>query len=306
MGSSTNQGDQVLLLQDGNTVFETRLPKTEGPDALQKGSQLEVTGVAKIEVDDNGVPNMFRLLLRSADDVKVLQMPSWWSLQRTVALVSLLILVSVGALAWGALEAPGTFDDRSDSRDTRVHRRRHVSDRQHGDSRHVQPQVFGNVEVPEGALVSENVSHFLRIALGQLGDPRKFLAQIMKGFASSTSSGHDVVELKEGRVFERHSEPGFWPARTSGGCRTCGSPNENCESRRPRCGQRKKRRRQRTFQERIFDDHEPRNSHSDEWNPRNDRSAAGHGIEPGPKGWVDECGWKARRGWVAHSTSRAN
>jgi hypothetical protein len=63
------------------------------------------------------------------------------------------------------------------------------------------------VEVPEGALVSENVSHFLRIALGRLGDPRKFLAQIMKGFASSTSLGHNVVELKEGRVFERHSEP---------------------------------------------------------------------------------------------------
>jgi PAS domain-containing protein len=103
MGSSTNQGDQVLLLQDGNTVFETRLPKTEGPDALQKGSQLEVTGVAKIEVDDNGVPNMFRLLLRSADDVEVSQMPSWWNLQRTVALASLLILASVGALAWGAL-----------------------------------------------------------------------------------------------------------------------------------------------------------------------------------------------------------
>ena len=54
IGSSSNEGDQVLLLQDKNTVFEARISKNDVPVTLanlEEGSELEVTGVTTIEVD---------------------------------------------------------------------------------------------------------------------------------------------------------------------------------------------------------------------------------------------------------------
>ena len=211
MGSSTNQGDQVLLLQDGDTVFEARLAKTGEPNALaalREGSQLEVTGVATIEVDENGIPNTFRLLLRSSADVRVLRMAPWWTLQRTVALVSVLILASLGALAWGALLRRRVRSATEVIRATLESTADGILVTDSAGTVVALNRKFAEMwRVPQRTLISKGVSEFVRIAMGQLNDPRQFLGQIMKEFASTTDVGHDVIELKDGRVFERHSEP---------------------------------------------------------------------------------------------------
>jgi hypothetical protein len=85
-GSSINPGEQVLLLQDGNVVFEARLTEPNIPSSFEKlegGSGLEVSGICTIETDENRVPSMFRIRLRFPKDVVVLQTPSWWNVKRT-------------------------------------------------------------------------------------------------------------------------------------------------------------------------------------------------------------------------------
>ena len=210
MGSSTNQGDQVLLLQDGNTVFEARLAKAETSnelETLREGSQLEVTGVALIEVDENSVPHMFRLQLRSPEDVRVLHLPSWWNLQRTAALISILTLASLAALAWGGLlrrrvrsateVIRATLESTADGILVTDSRGKIVTFN----------RKFAEMwKVPHDTVLSKELSRFTKIALSQLNDPRRFLAQIMKEFASNTDVSQEVLELKDGRVFERHSE----------------------------------------------------------------------------------------------------
>jgi PAS domain S-box-containing protein len=211
MGSSTNQGDQVLLLQDGNTVFEARLPKMEGPNelaTLREGSQLEVTGVATMEVDENGIPITFRLLLRSGADVKVLRRPPWLNLQRTLAIVSVLILASLGALAWGAQLRRRVRSATEVIRATLESTADGVVVTDGSGKIVTLNRKFAEMwKVPDDAVLSKSLSQFLRGALARVNDPRQFLGRIMKEFASSTAVGHDVIELNDGRVFERHSEP---------------------------------------------------------------------------------------------------
>ena len=102
-GSSLNPWEQVLLLQDGNVVFEAHLAEPAVPEQfleLREGSVLEVSGICTVETDENREPTMFQVLLRSPDDVIVRQRPPWWNLTRTLTLIGALVTVIVGTLAW--------------------------------------------------------------------------------------------------------------------------------------------------------------------------------------------------------------
>ena len=211
MGSATNEGDRALLLQNGNVVFEARFPENGRADTfatLMEGSQLEVTGVATIELDENGVPNTFRLLLRSPADVVVLQLPPWWNLQRTAALVAVLLLAIFGALAWAALlrrrvrsateVIRATLESTADGI--------LVTDRQ-GKIVTLNRKFAEMWNAPDAPVSWKNGSQFLKVALGQLQDPRQFMREVLKEFASNANVSQDVIELHDGRVFERHSEP---------------------------------------------------------------------------------------------------
>ena len=104
-GRSLNPGEQTLLLQDGSTVFEARLTEAHIPPtfaALREGSVLQLTGICTIEVDENRRPVRFRIGLRSSEDVAIVNLPSWWNVQRTLTLLGLMILAICTALVWVA------------------------------------------------------------------------------------------------------------------------------------------------------------------------------------------------------------
>jgi diguanylate cyclase (GGDEF)-like protein len=69
---------------------------------IAPGSKVRVTGVAIL---DDGNPfngaMAFGILLRSADDVAVIASPSWLNIQNLTRIVIILLLVVIGAGAWG-------------------------------------------------------------------------------------------------------------------------------------------------------------------------------------------------------------
>ena len=93
-----------LTLQSGTTIFDAVLEPAAPVSAPAVGSDLELTGVLKIEFDDARRARGFQLLLRSPADVAVLAPPQLWTVQRalTVAAVlagcTLLVFVWVAAL----------------------------------------------------------------------------------------------------------------------------------------------------------------------------------------------------------------
>src|SRR3984957_252307 len=104
-GDSLNPGQQILHLQDGNTVFEAELSSAQIPPefaSLRESTLLRITGICAIELDENRQPVRFRIRLRSMQDVAVVRLPSWWTLGRTFALIGSMILAIFIVLAWAA------------------------------------------------------------------------------------------------------------------------------------------------------------------------------------------------------------
>jgi len=105
--------EQFLVLQLPNDfIFHAYLDRKDGDTdfaKLQKGSRVAVTGVCLIEIGSDWQAGAawraksFRILMRSAADVVVLQKPPWWNLQKLLWAVSILGVVVLVAFAWVAV-----------------------------------------------------------------------------------------------------------------------------------------------------------------------------------------------------------
>jgi PAS domain S-box-containing protein len=96
------------LQSSSGFIFYTYL---ESPDAatdfahLENGTRVALTGVCLIEMGtwsagDAWRAKSFRILMRSAGDISVLQWPPWWNLQKLLWAVSVLGVIVMGAFAW--------------------------------------------------------------------------------------------------------------------------------------------------------------------------------------------------------------
>jgi PAS domain S-box-containing protein len=104
-----NYSELVLLMAADDRIFSARLESSALPSwqtSLQKGSRLRVSGVCQIEVGEqwqagpNWRAKAFRILLRNPADVAVVEYPPWWTLQRALWAVGLLIAAVVVSLVW--------------------------------------------------------------------------------------------------------------------------------------------------------------------------------------------------------------
>jgi PAS domain S-box-containing protein len=85
-------GRPLLFLRDGKVHFQAQLSANAPQRAIgiEPGSDVSITGICLAELDDNQSPVSFRILVRSAEDIKALSTPYWSS--------SILLLLAVVAL----------------------------------------------------------------------------------------------------------------------------------------------------------------------------------------------------------------
>ena len=82
------------------------MPHSEGstPARLlaswQKGSRVRVAGICLVQVGEQRQPHAFRLLLRSPEDVTVVQRPSWWTLPRLLRSLAAVSLIMLAGWIW--------------------------------------------------------------------------------------------------------------------------------------------------------------------------------------------------------------
>jgi signal transduction histidine kinase len=96
----TSPTQRTLVLKVGETVFDAVLDahtSTQVLERIRPGSLIAVTGVYSYQW---GPPPVFRLFLRSADDVKVVAAASWWTLRHSAVMVVMLALVAAGSGLW--------------------------------------------------------------------------------------------------------------------------------------------------------------------------------------------------------------
>jgi len=98
------QGDGIVLAMETNGAAFTALLADIGSNArvwsIPVGSRLNVTGVWSIETDELGRPTSFRVLLRSATDVVVIELPSWWNATRVLMLLGAFAIVITSSSIW--------------------------------------------------------------------------------------------------------------------------------------------------------------------------------------------------------------
>jgi signal transduction histidine kinase len=107
LNTSTYATEQLLELQTGTRVYFARLDLASGHiPPLPPGSSLQVTGVYVFNSDQsNGRQDVgpFDLLLNSPADIRVLALPSWWTEQHAIMVVSSMAMVILLAVAWISL-----------------------------------------------------------------------------------------------------------------------------------------------------------------------------------------------------------
>jgi diguanylate cyclase (GGDEF)-like protein len=93
--------EEVLLLQDGATLFTARLPRS-GPKrhALVPDSLVSVTGICVAKADSGHNARSFEMLLRSSADLVVLEGAPWWTAAHARSVVAVLVLVVLGMAGW--------------------------------------------------------------------------------------------------------------------------------------------------------------------------------------------------------------
>jgi PAS domain S-box-containing protein len=99
-------GPNTLNMESGNILFlaqvEDRVPpKSLG--ALVPGSLLQLTGICVLQADEDHTPRSFRIIVRSMNDVAVIQPPPWWDIKRMLRIIAILALVALATTLWAVL-----------------------------------------------------------------------------------------------------------------------------------------------------------------------------------------------------------
>jgi hypothetical protein len=99
--SKQPQGE-TLLMESESTLFHAKLDhhSSEEIKDVIEGSMVRLSGICLVESDEWGGSISFSILLRSRDDIFVLQAPPWWTVKRTVAVLAALGLVVSASLGW--------------------------------------------------------------------------------------------------------------------------------------------------------------------------------------------------------------
>ena len=210
--------DPTLVMSSGGMLFFAVLPSGANAAEISSwrpGSELELTGICAMEVDKYlstqregaAQPKSFRVLLRSWHDVVVLHSPSWWTAGRILAILAICLLVILFGTLWVAAlkrrvqERTETIRATLESTADGIL----VVDSAGGVATHNQ-KFAAMWAVPEDNLELRDLSPLLSFVAPQTKDPESFLRRVLAAHAATQSETDDVIEFKDGRVFESHSE----------------------------------------------------------------------------------------------------
>jgi signal transduction histidine kinase/CheY-like chemotaxis protein len=93
--------EDLLVLREGSSEFNTRLPRSSAKRAvLSPGSLLQVTGICAATAKETHEARSFEILLREPADIVVLQAGPWWTLAHALATVGIGVVFTLMVLAW--------------------------------------------------------------------------------------------------------------------------------------------------------------------------------------------------------------
>jgi PAS domain S-box-containing protein len=209
LGESERADQRVFAVQLGTQTFSAILDGGASPEfSIPAGSVMELTGVWSIETDEYRRPLAFRLLLRSGRDIAILSSPSWWTAARVMGLAALLGGFALLSALWIAILRRQVDEKTETIRATLESTADGILVVNSSGSivtfNHKFRDIWG---IPDEVLEQRDENAALECILPLIADPDAFLAKVHATYTDVESQVDDVLEFKDGRVFERHSEP---------------------------------------------------------------------------------------------------
>ena len=107
-GADDMSGRMLLPLDCGGYMVPADVTALDGEACgeIPQGARVSVVGVCQMEFGEDGAVaevsrlKGFSLILRSQDDIKVLERPPWWTPTRLLMVIGALAVVLVGIMAW--------------------------------------------------------------------------------------------------------------------------------------------------------------------------------------------------------------
>jgi signal transduction histidine kinase/CheY-like chemotaxis protein len=211
LDQSVRAGKRVFTLQLGTFTFTAQLPEhavTDQVRSIRDGSQLQILGVWSVETDEYRGPTSYRVLLRSPGDIVVLQRASWWTGLRLLGLLAALVGVILLGSLWVAVlrhrveekteTVRATLESTGDGILVVNSERKVVT---------FNRKFVEICRIPESLRGSMDDAVILFVVSAQLKDPGAFLAKTYELYSDNETQSDDVLEFKDGRIVERHSEP---------------------------------------------------------------------------------------------------
>jgi len=91
----------LVLESDDHVRFDARFAVAPPSLALPPvDSRISLTGICSIKTNENGDPGAFAIVLRDANDIKVLSSPPWLTRRRTAFIFSAFCIVTAAVFGW--------------------------------------------------------------------------------------------------------------------------------------------------------------------------------------------------------------
>src|ERR1017187_6640631 len=210
LDQSVRGATRVFTLQLGTLTFTAQLPEhavTPEARSIRDGSQLQIMGVWSVETDEYRRPTTYRVLLRSAGDIVVLQQASWWTGPHLLGLLTVLGgVILLGAL-WVAILRQRVEEKTETVRATLESTGDGILVMNSEGKVVTCNQNFVEIcRIPESLRRSNNAAAILLAVSEQLKDPGAFLHKVYELCGDNETQIDQVLEFKDGQIVERHSE----------------------------------------------------------------------------------------------------
>ncbi len=210
---------QAFLVQQKGTVFSVSSTSSDGLGNLPgQGSTVRIAGICVTEVDvTTGRITGLRLIARSPSDIVVLASGPWWTAPKVLMLVAVLGIGAAVALLWVLILRRRVASQTELIRATVESTADGILVVDHNKQAVLWNNKFKELwRLPDEILRTKVDRDFLHYALPQVVKPKEFLEQVEYLYSAMNLKSDDRLELKDGRVFERHAEPQVVAGRNVG------------------------------------------------------------------------------------------